>query len=650
MTLSLTEIDAVVAELAEALAGATLLGADPLPGPAILIRFDAGGQTRRVLVSAQPHASRINLTTHRFDPNLGEQASAQDRAFADRVYRELRGAKVASIKRVLGDRVVAIDFETHEHNRSLTFECSGQHPNLFLCDDHRVILMMLASTKSQRRDLRPGSKYARPLKHDRDTVETLRFVEQGGSVSKRIEEFYEGEETRSENAKATGGIRAALKTALQRQERLIEAINGDLAKARDAAQAVVEDQAPVVAAAGEGDAAVAVVEGATPVVAQPVAKPVARGSVLWQERRLIQARAAAEHLGNLLAGMLDGDPKGLDAARRYVEEIMAPPVAERRGDRPVGQTIAPRNERPVERPVERPGERADVRQPAPAVPAGGTPLPQGVRRFRAQDGTPIWVATNPVTAPQLTFQAAQEDDFWLRVDGASGAHVIVACGNHEPAFATLVDAALLAVHFSRVDALNEQPVQVARRRELSPVRETAPDQVRVKRSRVFTIRPDAKRVAVLLGTEGRGALVPGGSGRTFPGRPGEERPPAGGPRGPRPAFGGTGRGGPSRNVDRPRRDGPAAPAYDSPRRDGPAAPAYDSPRRDGPGAPAYDSPRNDGPARPEDRGPRPGYGAPRAARPPRAAGAGAPPRREPARPAAPARRRYPVGVNGPAKK
>jgi len=630
MTLSLTEIDAVVAELATALAGATLVGADPLPGPAILIRFDAGGETRRVLVSAQPHASRLNLATRRFDLAEGERATQQDRDFADRLRRELRGSKVASIKRVLGDRVVMFEFDDGDRKRVLMFECSGQHPNLFLCDDRRVILMMLAMTKSQRRDLRPGSRYEKPLKHQHDTVETLRFVGQGASVSQRIEEFYEGEEARSERAKAAGGIRAALKTALQRQERLIEAITGDLAKARevaasdakaDAAVPVAASEAEVADEAAVAEAPVAPVEGegaaVVPEVPEAPAKPVARGSVVWQERRLIQARAAAEHLGTLITGMLDGDPKGLEAARRHVEEVMAP-LAERLGNRATAGGVEARDDRA--------GARGGEGRPMRATVGTPMPLPAGVRRFRSQDGTPIWVASNPMTAPQLTFRAAQDDDFWLRVDGASGAHVIVACGSHEPAFATLIDAGLLAVHFSRADATREQPVQVARRREVAPAgREAPPDEVRVKRSRLFAIRPDARRVAALLGSEGRGAPVPDGPGRASPGRPGAssrpsgDRPFATGPHGPRPAFGAP------RAPDRPRRDGPPPARDDRPRRDGPARP-------------------------PVDRGPRPGTFAPRPPRAPREDRPAAPARREPGRPVAPARRRYPAGTRGPARK
>ena len=262
MTLSLSEIDAVVAELAEALAGAVLAGADALPGPAILLRFDVGGKVRKVLLTARLHVSRLHLTTRRFEAAERERASAQDRAFADRVFRELRGTPLLGVRRILDDRVVEFAFQGRQHPRGLVFECSGQHPNVFLCDDRHVILAMLGSSKSQRRDLRPGARYARPLKHEHDTVETLRFVGHDGSVSERVEAFYQDDEARSDRVQAVAGIQAALKAGLMRQLRLIEAIEGDLSKARvaEAEKAGEAAAEPVAETGAQGSTAAEPVE------------------------------------------------------------------------------------------------------------------------------------------------------------------------------------------------------------------------------------------------------------------------------------------------------------------------------------------------------------------------------------------------------
>ena len=111
------------------------------------------------------------------------------------------------------------------------------------------------------------------------------------------------------------------------------------------------------------------------------ARPVARGSVVWQERRLIQARASAEHLGTLITGMLDGDPKGLEAARRHVEEVMAP-LAERLGNRAAAGGVEARDDRA--------GARGGEGRPMRATVGAPMPLPAGVRRFRYGDvGPPI---------------------------------------------------------------------------------------------------------------------------------------------------------------------------------------------------------------------------------------------------------------------
>jgi hypothetical protein len=474
MTLSLTEIDAVVAELAVALSGAVLAGVDVLPGPSVVLRFGAGGKILRLLLCARPHYSRLHLTTHVGDRSAAERVPVQSRDFSDRSWRELRQGRITGIKRLFGDRVVGIEFAVGERRRSLLFECSGQHPNLFLCDDRSVIQAMLAPNKSQRRDLKYGSRYARPLRHEHDKVETLRFVGQGGSVSAHVEAFYDTEEAREGRALAFVAVRAALHTSLANEEKKAQAITADLSKTRQQAAAV---------AGGE-----IVLNGEM---------PVRDGAVEWQEKRVIAASAAADRVRGLLTSLREGQSDSLEMARRYLDSQSEGRPAERPADRPAAGSR------------ERGAVAARPPAPAPAPARQSTPVknafgpPPGVRRFRADDGTPIWVSPSPDMAARLTFEVAEADDLWMRVDGGAGAHVIVACGNREPPLATLVDAALLAIHFSRADAQTEQPVQVARRRDLrQPGRDAPLDAVQVGRSRLFTIRPDSERSRRVLATEG----------------------------------------------------------------------------------------------------------------------------------------------------
>lgn len=338
MTLGITELDAVVAELAGALLGARLTGVDAMPHAAVRLRFATAEGLRLVRVSARPRMARIHLDAPSPDHRREEDRAAREvRDFAARVARELRGSTVVSVQRVFQDRVVEMSFARQPHDRSLIFECSGHHPNLFLVDDHRVILASLVPSRSIRRDLRPGKPYRRPLPHEHEGPEAVRFLQ--GPVSQAIASWYGAEEDREDRLQEVAAMREALKGRLARQDRLVESLEEDLRQAVAAAR---------------------VAEGTRSQRIQRLAQEEGR-----IRSRLEAVRAFREEIRVVLEGLLDGSPEGLRAARAFLAAGARAPEAPAR----------PGPGRPDPRPGNGEGRRRPAGRPRPLVPSSRAPVP-----------------------------------------------------------------------------------------------------------------------------------------------------------------------------------------------------------------------------------------------------------------------------------
>ncbi|NOZ01718.1 MAG: hypothetical protein GXP54_07495 [Deltaproteobacteria bacterium] len=189
MTLTLNEIEAVIQELDRILVGGRLSGAFLEDDETLVLAVRRKSAEHFVLISARHHLARIHLTEH--SPATGHERRRPAGSLAD-VLNHLAGAEIRRVKRWFEDRVVAMTFMLEGEKRTLLFECSGQHPNVFLLDPRGVILAILKPTRSRKRDLRPGLPYAQPLHRATDPMGSLRFLGSEGGLSAEIEAYYDG--------------------------------------------------------------------------------------------------------------------------------------------------------------------------------------------------------------------------------------------------------------------------------------------------------------------------------------------------------------------------------------------------------------------------------------------------------------------------
>ncbi|WP_408869210.1 NFACT family protein [Brochothrix campestris] len=79
-----------------------------------------------------------------------------------------------------------------------------------------------------------------------------------------------------------------------------------------------------------------------------------------------------------------------------------------------------------------------------------------VHRYLATDGTELFVGRNNIQNDYLTHRFAHKLDTWLHVKDLPGSHVIVK--SLEPTDATLMEAAMIAAHFSKASLSAQVPV------------------------------------------------------------------------------------------------------------------------------------------------------------------------------------------------
>jgi predicted ribosome quality control (RQC) complex YloA/Tae2 family protein len=116
------------------------------------------------------------------------------------------------------------------------------------------------------------------------------------------------------------------------------------------------------------------------------------------------------------------------------------------------------------------------------------------KRFISASGVKIWVGKNGKSNDQLTFHLANGRDWWLHASGYSGSHVIIRSGKDEqPDFETLQDAMLLALYFSKAREQGECEICYTQRKYLSRVKNGKVGTVQMSKHKTAWVKFDPHR-------------------------------------------------------------------------------------------------------------------------------------------------------------
>ncbi len=452
---------------------------------------------RVLLLSCRPGTARVSLLAER------PKAPRVPPRFVEFLRANLGRPRVKDVRIVDGDRQLALVLEGKGGRFDLLLSLLGPRSNLYLVDGAGRLRASLRPLDKTRRDLRVGEPWRSPESGAPSEGGDRWAAVEDATLLEAVEVDYaarEREEQGDERARRLASV-AAREAA--RIERKLASLRRDL----EAAQGVDEDRRRgqlLMAMLGEVPPGAEAVEardwesGETVRIALDPALPARENA----ERLFRRARKRARSVGPLEAQIagLSADLQAVGALRDELEALQRAA-----GGQPDPEGLARLAETP---PAARLLERAERRGGSPERGAAGD-RPQGPfadlaprlrpRRYPTAAGLEIWVGRSDEGNDHLTTRLARGKDLFLHLDGSPGSHVVLRTqGRNDPPSEALLDAAELAVHFSKQRDTTRADVHVAPIHQVSKPRGAKPGLVYVTGGRSLHLRRDPERLRRLL--------------------------------------------------------------------------------------------------------------------------------------------------------
>ena len=483
MSLSLTEIRAVVDELRPVLAGGRLDNAVQNGPTTLVLSFYAQRAKQHLVLAVEPRFARIHATAER-PPGTGEVPS-----FVRSVRQGLRGRSLLSLDVADGDRIVELVFGRPDAPAGrLVAELTGRSSNLYHVGPTGHIVAALRSTRKSERALRPGSSYETPAPAPASSSAARdRFAEavrsgQAATYGEAVERHYEAAEGTDRVRALRTSLAAHLKAARKRAARLLVNLEADIATPEEADHlrlcgellklhlADIRPRQPSITVPNVFDPEAPDVEVRLHVTLSP------RDNMERYFRRYKKLVAARKQTQQRVAD-----------TRRRLDDI----------DRTALAVQEAESLEQLQALAAQLGHGPKPQQPRPhSGPASGH------LRFVSADGLDILVGKTNAGNDELTFRVARGNDMWLHVEGYTGSHVVlrVPKGKTAPRD-TLLDAATLAVHFSQLRKAGGGPVAYCACRDVTKPRGARPGQVLYSQNKVLHIAVEPERLARLMRRE-----------------------------------------------------------------------------------------------------------------------------------------------------
>lgn len=420
-------------------------------------------------------------------------------AFAQYLRAHLEGGRLAEAVLRSDDRQAELRFETKEGDLRLLLSILGPRSNLYLLDAGDRVVTSLRPLEKTRRDLSRGALWSDPESRPRGEGEDRFSEHEDEALLRAIERHYAEAASADETGELHRRISQALHKQASVQARKEKMLRRDLEEGGRAEEwkrwgellkghlESVPSGAPRVELRDweSGEAVV--------VPLDPTLAPAANMERCFKRHRKA-ARQGERAMVEL--GALDARREELGALRREFEALAAE-------DAEALAAFAARSE--VQRLVKRffPG-------PAPGAAPGPEPkrlklgkreLPMRLapKRYRTRDGLEVWVGKSDEGNDLLTTRLARGRDLFFHLEGSPGSHVVLRLESKEdPPHESLLEAAELAVHFSKQKKATRASVHVAAIKDVSKPRGAKPGLVYVHRGRTIQLRREPGRLERIL--------------------------------------------------------------------------------------------------------------------------------------------------------
>jgi predicted ribosome quality control (RQC) complex YloA/Tae2 family protein len=491
--LGLTELRRIARVLGEACADARVAKVVQ-PGAGEVALLMNGRERRWLLLSARPRAARIGALAE------APAAPPSPPAFAQYLRAHYEGARLAAVAVEGEDRQLRLRFRGAEGERSLLLSLLGPRSNLYALDAEDRVTAALRPLAETRRDLALGGPWRSPPGGPPSAGED-RFAEvPDAELLLEVERRFAAAAEQAEEADLGRRIASALRKQRASLEKKLALLEQDLAAQAEAEQ--LAKQGELLKAhlreVKAGQSAVTLADFATgepvEVALDPKLSPSANLDAIFKRARKAEKRARK-------AAADEG------AVRERIAALGALEAEARAAAGGTGEALAAFAARPeLERLLARfaPAPAAAVAPEAPrkrVFRLGKAELPARLapKVYETADGLEIWVGKNDDGNDVLTTRLARGNDLFFHLEGSPGSHVILRTeGRSDPPSESLLDAAELAVEFSKAKHATRASVHVAAVKDVSKPPGTKPGLVYVHRGRTLQLRRDPKRLERVL--------------------------------------------------------------------------------------------------------------------------------------------------------
>lgn len=526
--LSLVELRRVAAWLAAERAGARV-SRIAQPGPMELVLHLSGGAQRppgdrcALLLSCQPGAARISERPARPQSADAPHEQAQAESGAQALAQWLRaqsggarggGARFCGAGVEGAERQARLRFEARGGDFSLMVSLLGARANLYALDGRERVVAAARPLSETRRDLKLGAPWRDPPGGAPGPGADRFAAVADAELLAAIERHYAAAQSQQDTARLARRIHRALHKQRARMERKAQRVQADLAAEQEAQR--LEMQGELLKAhlgeiaPGAASAVFPDFESGAPV---EIALDPKLGAADNMQRLFRLARKAAKRARKAAA-----DVEGVRA--RLAENAALCAEAESAGAgaagaahparpaHPDGGGAAPLDAEALHALARRPEIARLLERHAPPPPAaprrvwrvGKRELPARLtpKRYRTADGLEVWVGKSDEGNDILTTRLARGGDLFFHIEGDPGSHVILRTGRDEPPQESLLEAAELAVNFSRARHATRAAVHIAAVKDITKPRGAKPGLVYVHRGRALQLRRSPERLARIL--------------------------------------------------------------------------------------------------------------------------------------------------------
>ena len=433
--------------------------------------FDFGLRGSFLLVSVEPSSPRLYLVERRARDL--QKASIPLGHFGQLLRAKTNGGAVVDIHKDPQDRVVRFTFRCEQDGvievRKLVVQLTGRTANLFLLDESDRILAVLRGPRGQL----PGEIYSPPQAGER--ASTTAEVP-AGSPSAYADAHYSAIDAAKAFDSRAGALRSSLRSSIQRQRKLKEHLQRDLAGHGDPEEhKKIGDLllANVATAVRDGNR-ISLVDYYSDGAPQIELEIDENSSLQDEAARRFRLYSKAKHAREEIAKRLANTDREIEQLEKRANELQR--IIEQRD-------------------INLLDNLDKAAKPSPKTPKGqraGTEIKSipGVRRYLSTDGYEILVGRTARDNDTLTFRLAHPNDLWMHTGDYPGSHVVVRNPTRkEIPHRTIIEAAQLAGKFSQASEDSKVVVHYTERKFLSKPKGAAPGLVRLSRFRSITVEP-----------------------------------------------------------------------------------------------------------------------------------------------------------------